>query len=319
MNPRRLLSATLLLLLAVLASGCASRTEVIVAVESDILDLDRISIVVTSPTGAMQTANATFGTGARDLVRTLGVTYSQGPLGPFVATATGSRAGTQVVARSAIFEFVRGQTRVIHLDLLGSCVGRACGASQTCGESGCRAEMLAPSELEPYTGTITSHDVSTLPDGGPASDAGRDGGMDAGRDATIVMVDAGHDAGNDAFVAPIDAGSDAPVCIAELCNMLDDDCDGMIDEGFMLQTDPANCGMCGIDCATLPHSTGGTCGAGRCRIGTCDPGFLDCDGRNSTGCEVNQNTNSANCGMCGMRCLGTTMMCCMGICTATCP
>lgn len=276
---------------ALLLAGCASRTEVIIAVESDIATLDRISIVVTSPTGSMQSSTATFGTGPADFVRTLGVTYSSGPLGPFVATANGFSGGTLVVSRTAIFEFVAGQTRVIHLDLLGRCVGIMCGTNRTCGETGCRDSMLAPSELEPYTGTIASHDAFVGSDGGP---------------------------GDDAFVPPMDAGVDAPSCGAETCNGMDDDCDGMVDEDFMLQTDTANCGMCGNVCS-LAHSTDPTCGGGRCAIGTCDVGFRNCDGRNSTGCESESATDPNNCGDCGVRCFGATRMCCAGICAATCP
>src|SRR3989338_5237428 len=40
----------------------------------------------------------------------------------------------------------------------------------------------------------------------------------------------------------------------ETCNMLDDNRDGMTDEGFDLTNDPANCGRCGLDCdAALGH------------------------------------------------------------------
>ncbi len=45
----------------------------------------------------------------------------------------------------------------------------------------------------------------------------------------------------------------------ELCNGRDDDCDGNIDDGFDLQSDPANCGTCGFAC-----NTGFTCVSGGC-------------------------------------------------------
>lgn len=50
-----------------------------------------------------------------------------------------------------------------------------------------------------------------------------------------------------------------------------------------LQTDPGNCGKCGISCV-IPHATA-ACGAGTCAIGSCDPGWNDCDQDLQTGCE----------------------------------
>ena len=46
----------------------------------------------------------------------------------------------------------------------------------------------------------------------------------------------------------------------EQCNGFDDDCDGVVDDGFDLNTDPLNCGACGTDCTT----TGQQCGNGEC-------------------------------------------------------
>jgi len=161
---RILASFALWSLVAVLACGCASRTEVIIAVESDIASLDRITILVIGPTGSQQSASATFGTGPASFVRTLGVTWSGGALGPFLATVTGFQGGALVIARTAEFEFVQGQTRVLHVDLLASCRGVVCGAMQTCAEAGCRPQLVPASELEVYGGTIAPHDAGSLRD-----------------------------------------------------------------------------------------------------------------------------------------------------------
>lgn len=45
----------------------------------------------------------------------------------------------------------------------------------------------------------------------------------------------------------------------EACNTIDDDCDGMVDEGLDVLSDPLNCGACGIQC---PPGT--TCVNGQC-------------------------------------------------------
>ncbi|RLB55392.1 MAG: hypothetical protein DRJ42_06330 [Deltaproteobacteria bacterium] len=70
---------------------------------------------------------------------------------------------------------------------------------------------------------------------------------------------------------------------AELCNSVDDDCDGDVDEPFDLLTDASNCGTCGTTC-TFPNATG-VCSMGTCGVATCTAGFVDIDGDPATGCE----------------------------------
>ena len=69
----------------------------------------------------------------------------------------------------------------------------------------------------------------------------------------------------------------------ELCNAVDDDCDGRVDEGFDLDADPAHCGGCATACAR-PQAQW-LCMAGRCRFVGCEAGFHDADGLPETGCE----------------------------------
>ncbi|HEY6177627.1 MAG TPA: sialidase family protein, partial [Kofleriaceae bacterium] len=103
---------------------------------------------------------------------------------------------------------------------------------------------------------------------------GRDGGM--GSDAT---------GGGDAAQVACDPNQIHP----EVCNGVDDNCDGQVDEGFDLQTDPLNCGACGVQCNKPGAQT--RCVAGACQIVGCFPGFSDRDGdttgpyRTSNGCE----------------------------------
>lgn len=91
---------------------------------------------------------------------------------------------------------------------------------------------------------------------------------------------------------------------AEICNTLDDDCDGTVDNGFTLATDPNHCGSCGNACGQ-----GETCCAGACvrvasspdHCGTCGnacgEGLTCCGGA----CTDLQNTKTS-CGLCGRSC-----------------
>jgi hypothetical protein len=78
-------------------------------------------------------------------------------------------------------------------------------------------------------------------------------------------------------------GAACPLPRDEICNGLDDDCDGVADDGFDLQNDPANCGRCGGSCSYV-HAFP-ACRAGQCALGSCFEGYADADGRSDNGCE----------------------------------
>jgi len=70
----------------------------------------------------------------------------------------------------------------------------------------------------------------------------------------------------------------------ELCNGYDDNCNGLVDEGFDLFSDPKNCGACGAACEDgLDHSA--DCLNGRCMVTACPDGFVDQNGLVDDGCE----------------------------------
>ncbi|MCC6874318.1 MAG: exo-alpha-sialidase, partial [Sandaracinaceae bacterium] len=73
----------------------------------------------------------------------------------------------------------------------------------------------------------------------------------------------------------------------EACDTLDNDCDQSTDEDFDLQNDELNCGRCGQECRFF-RTTTATCDMGTCRFDPmtdCEPGYIDRDGMQDTGCE----------------------------------
>ncbi|MBU0550240.1 DUF1565 domain-containing protein, partial [Myxococcota bacterium] len=73
-----------------------------------------------------------------------------------------------------------------------------------------------------------------------------------------------------------------PVAL-EICDGFDNDCDGVVDNGFDLNSDPNHCGACNLSCAQ-PHAEMG-CAARRCAFLSCDEGFVDANNNIEDGCE----------------------------------
>ena len=98
------------------------------------------------------------------------------------------------------------------------------------------------------------------------------------------------------------------VCGVAACNSGYFNCNGLAADGCeassaQLQTDPNNCGACGIACAAAHATT--ACNGGVCSIVKCDPGYLDCNSLHGDGCEVTAadlQSDPANCGACGVVC-----------------
>jgi Notch-like protein len=71
----------------------------------------------------------------------------------------------------------------------------------------------------------------------------------------------------------------------EVCDGLDNDCNGQVDDSPDTSSDPKNCGACGNDCTGKFANMEPTCQGGQCAPGACLPGFFDLDKDPATGCE----------------------------------
>ncbi len=69
----------------------------------------------------------------------------------------------------------------------------------------------------------------------------------------------------------------------ELCDLLDQDCDGNPTNGFDLSSDSRNCGACGNACA-LPNALA-TCAGAMCAVGACQASYFDVNQLAGDGCE----------------------------------
>jgi hypothetical protein len=100
------------------------------------------------------------------------------------------------------------------------------------------------------------------------------------------------------------------------CNTGLADCDSNTANGCEQDTvsNVNHCGGCNRRCV-LPNADA-SCTAGACRVLRCLPGFADCDGNASNGCEVNTLTDLSHCGSCNARCggAGATFACTSGTC-----
>ncbi len=77
--------------------------------------------------------------------------------------------------------------------------------------------------------------------------------------------------------------------VADVCNALDDDCNGTVDDG-----------LAAASCPVRGNATA-TCAAGACGF-ACSAGFADCDGNPANGCEVDLASNASHCGRCAAAC-----------------
>jgi hypothetical protein len=170
-------------------------------------------------------------------------------------------------------------------DNCGGC-GVACDAGQTCENGACTGPA----------GECTPTDTRSCYSG-PAGTAG-----------VGICAYGTQTCGNDATWGAC-VGEVLPQ--TEICNNLDDDCNGVIDNGFDKQHDVNNCGTCGNVCQ-FPNAVA-SCTNGICGIASCNAGWGDCDGDPSNGCEDDTSNDPNNCGGCGVVC-ASGQTCLNGVC-----
>ena len=84
---------------------------------------------------------------------------------------------------------------------------------------------------------------------------------------------------------------------AEVCDDVDNDCNGVVDDGYDKLSDPANCGTCGNQCS-LPNAVP-ACVAGSCVISACMPNYWNLNGVVSDGCEYGCTISNSGVEACG--------------------
>ena len=256
----------------VLALGCSNQTQLIVVVDTNLDipgEIDGVQLVVTAPDGIQTvTPQALSGPSAASFPLTMGITPEGDARGPINVAAIGTLAGVEVVRQSARgLTLVDGETHVLHLLLLRSCVSRTCTDGRTCTASGCASPDLDVADLDVWTGEPPPFDDS---------------------DPCLAMPwDVDGDGHGDDACGGDDCDDTEPAVHAglpEACDGIDNNCDGMTDEDCdcspLAAMEP-----CTTSCGSTGERTCETTGWGACRtlVEVCNAIDDDCDGATDEG------------------------------------
>ena len=306
----------LAVVLTIVVAGCTQPGRLLVVVESDITDLDVVTLRLRRSSAAE--GEVTDFVLSRDpLPLRLGV-EPVGGSGLVRIEAVGRvLGGTPVVESDATINVVPGPTRVWRLFLDRACRGVfVCADDETCVAGECEpVPMVEPEEL-PLLGVDA---------GAPRLDAGFDALIDAPADARVAEVCNGFDDDSDGTIdegfavgttcdgADLDqclegtlrcSGLEDVVCddetgsASEACNALDDDCDGATDEALTQAcsdycgagTQTCRAGSWG-ECAVCPAGWDAGCAfAGSCTFSTGCSGTYHCCNNvgSATNCPAGQ-------------------------------
>jgi len=131
---------------------------------------------------------------------------------------------------------------------------------------------------------------------------------------------------NNVCAIPVNANSvvcQNSACKVGSCSSGWGDCDGNFANGCEtnIMNNGYNCGVCNNVCTYVPHAFDIGCHNGICTFLRCDPGWGDCDGIYTNGCETDIYISTSNCGACGNACAvpaHATATCTIGTCGFTC-
>jgi Notch-like protein len=173
----------------------------------------------------------------------------------------------------------------------GSC-GNVCNllhASETCANSMCEVAQCDPGFVDVDPGVPGCEYQCTPTNGGVEACDGVDNNCDG-------TVDDGNPGGGqtcgtdtgECSHGTFQCSNGVLFCVGavggtpEVCDNQDDDCDGVVDDGFDKMNDPQHCGGC--TACNLPFAIEG-CSMGACTVASCDFGHYDEDGLANNGCE----------------------------------
>jgi hypothetical protein len=125
--------------------------------------------------------------------------------------------------------------------------------------------------------------------------------------------------------APCSLGHATASCTSGTCTVAScesgyQNCNGIATDGCEshVPDDATNCGACGNACS-LSHAVAG-CASGTCIVSSCSPGYENCNGADSDGCEVNLTADPVHCGACSTVCNANNGIatCSAGLCGIVC-
>ncbi len=172
----------------------------------------------------------------------------------------------------------------------------ACLGNQTCQDDGGFTGCVAPVALEEMCNGV---------------DDDCNGSIDDFIAPTCTRTVNGHTCtGPQRCLATAGLVCAAPEPGIEVCNRQDDDCNGVIDDGFQdggVYGRIDHCGECQNDCRSIPHATQTKCGP-PCVVLACEPGFFPWPIAAPTQCLALLDTLCRPCGV-DSDCIGTGSQC----------